>query len=121
LVDGVVETAVADVAGRTDILRAHTRTVPLADDMDLDRLVAATPGMTDADRANLVNEAALAAARKGQSEVTTRLIDGCYADARQLLRENRGRLDNIATDLLETLDEAQVYAAAGIVREAATV
>ena len=44
------------------------------------------------------------------------LIDRCYADARRLLRENRHRLDNIAAQLLihETLDEKDVYAAAGI-------
>lgn len=61
-----------DRKGRTAILRVHTRKVPLASDVDLDRLAAMTPGMTGADLANLVNEAALAAARKGQSEVTDR-------------------------------------------------
>lgn len=61
-----------DRNGRTDILRVHTRKVPLAGDVDLDRVSAATPGMTGADLANLVNEAALAAAGAGQSEVTAR-------------------------------------------------
>ncbi len=61
-----------DRKGRTDILRVHTRKVPLANDVDLDRVSAATPGMTGADLANLVNEAALAAAGAGQSEVTAR-------------------------------------------------
>lgn len=61
-----------DRKGRVEILRVHTRSVPLADDVDLDRLAAATPGMTGADLANLVNEAALAAARDGQTEVTDR-------------------------------------------------
>ncbi|MDN4517213.1 MULTISPECIES: ATP-dependent zinc metalloprotease FtsH [Mycobacteriaceae] len=65
-----------DRKGRADILRVHTRQVPLADDVDLDRLAATTPGMTGADLANLVNEAALAAARRGQSRVSYRdLID----------------------------------------------
>lgn len=50
----------------------HTGKVPLADDMDLDRFAAMTPGMTGADLANLVNQAALAAARDGESQVTAR-------------------------------------------------
>ncbi|MCV7269161.1 ATP-dependent zinc metalloprotease FtsH [Mycolicibacterium doricum] len=61
-----------DRKGRADILRVHTRSVPLADDVDLERLAASTPGMTGADLANLVNEAALAAARRGQTHVTHR-------------------------------------------------
>ena len=61
-----------DRKGRADILRVHTRSVPLADDVDLERLAASTPGMTGADLANLVNEAALAAARHGQTHVTHR-------------------------------------------------
>ena len=52
-----------DAAGRAAILRVHTRSVPLADDADLDRLAASTPGMVGADLANLVNEAALLAAQ----------------------------------------------------------
>lgn len=63
-----------DRKGRVAILGVHTRSVPLADDVDLDRLAAATPGMTGADLANLVNEAALAAARDGQTHVTNRYL-----------------------------------------------
>ncbi|MEZ0341572.1 ATP-dependent zinc metalloprotease FtsH [Mycobacterium sp. pV006] len=59
-----------DRKGRADILRVHTRSVPLGDDVDLEQLAAMTPGMTGADLANLVNEAALAAARDGQSHVS---------------------------------------------------
>jgi len=61
-----------DKNGRAAILRVHTRNVPLGSDVDLDRLAASTPGMTGADLANLVNEGALAAARRGQSTVTDR-------------------------------------------------
>jgi cell division protease FtsH len=52
------------------ILEVHTRGVPLASDVDLDRIAATTPGMVGADLANLVNEAALLAARSDRSEVT---------------------------------------------------
>jgi len=58
-----------DAAGRAAILRVHTRSVPLAEDADLDRLAASTPGMVGADLANLVNEAALLAARRGHEQV----------------------------------------------------
>jgi cell division protease FtsH len=58
-----------DAAGREQILRVHTRSVPLADDIDLERLASTTPGMVGADLANLVNEAALLAARRGHSRV----------------------------------------------------
>jgi cell division protease FtsH len=58
-----------DRAGRRRILEVHTRDVPLADDVDLGRLAGSTPGMVGADLANLVNEAALLAARRGRDEV----------------------------------------------------
>src|SRR5262249_26301912 len=61
-----------DYKGRADILRVHTRKVPLAHDVDLDQLAASTPGMTGADLANLVNEAALLAARRKQETVSQR-------------------------------------------------
>ncbi|MGV0791631.1 ATP-dependent zinc metalloprotease FtsH [Mycolicibacterium sp. XJ1819] len=63
-----------DRKGRVAILEVHTRSVPLADDVDLDKVAAATPGMTGADLANLVNEAALAAARDGLTHVTDRYL-----------------------------------------------
>ena len=59
-----------DRAGREAILKVHTRTVPLADDVDLGRISATTPGMVGADLANLVNEAALLAARRNHEKVT---------------------------------------------------
>jgi cell division protease FtsH len=61
-----------DKNGRAAILRVHTRNVPLASDVDLDSLAASTPGMTGADLANLVNEGALAAARRDAAAVTQR-------------------------------------------------
>jgi cell division protease FtsH len=58
-----------DRAGRRSILVIHTRTVPLAQDVDLDQLAQQTPGMVGADLRNLVNEAALLAARKDRDSV----------------------------------------------------
>jgi cell division protease FtsH len=59
-----------DKEGRQEILAVHTRSLPLADDVDLERLAPTTPGMVGADLANLSNEAALLAARRGHERVT---------------------------------------------------
>jgi cell division protease FtsH len=59
-----------DSDGRRKILEVHTRSVPLADDVDLGSIAASTPGMVGADLANVVNEAALLAARRGHDRVT---------------------------------------------------
>jgi cell division protease FtsH len=58
-----------DRAGREAILKVHTRSVPLAADVDLGAIAASTPGMVGADLANVANEAALVAARRGHTEV----------------------------------------------------
>ena len=58
-----------DKAGREAILGVHTRSVPLARGVDLGELAASTPGLSGADLRNLVNEAALLAARREQEEV----------------------------------------------------
>jgi cell division protease FtsH len=68
--DRRVSVSPPDRTGRLQILRVHTRGVPLASDVDLDAVAAATPGMVGADLANLVNEAALTAARDHQDQVT---------------------------------------------------
>jgi cell division protease FtsH len=59
-----------DLVGRRAILKVHTRGKPMADQVDLDVVARQTPGMTGADLANLVNEAALLSARFGKKEVT---------------------------------------------------
>jgi cell division protease FtsH len=58
-----------DRNGRAEILRIHTRSVPVDDTVDLDAIAASTPGMTGADLALLVNEAALFAARRDHEHV----------------------------------------------------
>ncbi|HQP36092.1 MAG TPA: ATP-dependent zinc metalloprotease FtsH, partial [Polyangiaceae bacterium] len=61
-----------DQKGRAEILGVHTRKVPLADDVKLESVAASTPGMTGAELANLVNEAALLAAKRGKEKVSQR-------------------------------------------------
>ena len=68
--DRRVPVSASDLRGRRQILAVHTRGVPLAPGVDLDALAAATPGMVGADLKNLVNEAALRAARRGHDQVT---------------------------------------------------
>jgi cell division protease FtsH len=58
-----------DLRGRLEILKIHTRRVPLGDDVDLELQARGTPGMVGADLQNLVNEAALLAARRNATRV----------------------------------------------------
>jgi cell division protease FtsH len=58
-----------DRKGRREILEVHTRSIPLAESVELDALASSTPGMVGADLANLANEAALLAARRGHEKV----------------------------------------------------
>ncbi|GAV31747.1 ATP-dependent zinc metalloprotease FtsH 1 [Coriobacteriaceae bacterium EMTCatB1] len=58
-----------DLKGRVEILKIHTRGKPMADDIDLEVLARRTPGFTGADLANMVNEAALLAARHGKKRI----------------------------------------------------
>ncbi len=64
-----------DVKGREEILNVHVRRVPLAVDVDLKVIARSTPGFSGADLANLINEAALLAARKGQDSVTMKDLE----------------------------------------------
>ncbi len=58
-----------DVRGRTEILKVHTKKVPMATDVELEKIARGTPGFSGADLENLVNEAALWAARQNKTEV----------------------------------------------------
>ena len=68
--DRRVTVSLPDRRGRAAILRIHAKKVPQGPDVEFDRLAGDTPGLSGADLANLVNEAALTAARKGESAVS---------------------------------------------------
>jgi cell division protease FtsH len=67
--DRQVVVPLPDVKGRLEILKVHTRKIPLDSDVDLEVIARGAPGFSGADLANLVNEAALLAARKSKSKV----------------------------------------------------
>ncbi len=68
--DRQVVVSLPDLRGRAEILRIHSTPLPVATDVDLNKLAQATVGMSGADLANLCNEAALGAARQRHSQVT---------------------------------------------------
>ncbi|MCF6192436.1 MAG: ATP-dependent zinc metalloprotease FtsH [Candidatus Hydrothermae bacterium] len=73
--DRVVVVDRPDVKGRLQILKIHARKVPLADDVNLDVIARSTPGFAGADLANLINEAAILAARAGRERVTQKDLE----------------------------------------------
>jgi len=84
-----------DVRGREGILKVHTRKIPLSDDVDLKQIARETPGMSGADLANVVNEAALLAARRNQKKVMARDL----SDARDKVTLGLERRSLVMTDL----------------------
>ena len=68
--DRRVVVGLPDVRGREEVLRVHVKKVPIADDVNLNVLARGTPGFSGADLANMVNEAALNAARANRKQVT---------------------------------------------------
>jgi cell division protease FtsH len=90
-----------DVRGREGVLAVHTKKIPLADDVDLKVLARGTSGMCGADLANLVNEAALNAARFNQK--TVRQLDFEFAKDKVLMGSER-------RSLIVTEEEKQVTA-----------
>lgn len=89
-----------DIGGREQILKVHVRNVPVAQEIDLRQIAAMTTGFVGADLANLVNEAALLAARKGKSSVdraefeegVERIIAGPEKKTRVLRPDERRRI-----------------------------
>lgn len=73
--DRQVVVGAPDVKGREAIFKVHSRKKPLADDVDLGVLARRTPGFTPADIENLMNEAAILTARKGESKITMEVIE----------------------------------------------
>ncbi len=67
--DRQIVVSTPDVKGRQEILKVHTRNIPLSEDVILEKIARGTPGFSGADLANLVNEAALIAARKSKEKV----------------------------------------------------
>lgn len=81
----------ADVRGREAILKVHARPIKLGDDVDFSIVAQRTPGMTGADLANAVNQAALNAARRGSQVVETRDFDDAV-DRLQLGTKNTSKV-----------------------------
>src|SRR2546422_1344691 len=92
-----------DVKGREQILRVHTRKIPLAQGVDLERIAKGTPGLSGAELSNIVNEAALLAARRNKAVVDMRDLE----DAKDKVRseehtsELQSRLHLVCRLLLE--------------------
>ncbi len=85
--DRQVVVSYPDVRGREGILKVHTRKIPMDDKVDVNVIARGTPGFTGADLANLVNEAALIAARRNKKVVT--LSDLEYAKDKVLMGPER--------------------------------
>ena len=85
---------VPDVRGREGILRVHTRNIPLNEDVNLTTIARGTPGMVGADLANLVNEAALLAARRNHKKV----VDEDFEDAKDKVMMGAERRSLVITD-----------------------
>ncbi|HSL92660.1 MAG TPA: ATP-dependent zinc metalloprotease FtsH, partial [Candidatus Limnocylindrales bacterium] len=83
-----------DVKGREQILKVHTRKIPLSEDVNLEVLAKGTPGFTGADLANLCNEAALHAASEGMSNVTM----DCFEMAKDKVMMGRERRSMIISE-----------------------
>ncbi|MDB6077544.1 MAG: ftsH [Akkermansiaceae bacterium] len=85
--DRQVNVSLPDVNGREEILRVHVKKIKLAPSTDLARIARGTPGFSGAELANLINEAALLAARRGLSSVTIAELE----EARDKVRWGRER------------------------------
>ncbi|HKW51394.1 MAG TPA: ATP-dependent zinc metalloprotease FtsH [Candidatus Eisenbacteria bacterium] len=85
---------VPDVRGREGILRVHTRNIPVSEDVNLNVIARGTPGMVGADLANLVNEAALLAARRNHKRVN----DQDFEDAKDKVMMGTERRSLVISD-----------------------
>jgi len=98
--DRQVTVDLPDIKGRTEILTVHAAKVPLAEDVTLELIARGTPGFSGADLANIVNEAALIAARKGKKQIDMRDFEDAK-DKLVLGKEKKSRVipeeDKLAT------------------------
>ncbi|MDD5199895.1 MAG: ATP-dependent zinc metalloprotease FtsH [Terrimicrobiaceae bacterium] len=85
--DRQVTVNLPDVKGREEILRVHAKKVKMAEDVDLTAIARGTPGFSGAELANLINEAALASARRGLKAISNHELD----EARDKVRWGRER------------------------------
>ncbi len=92
--DREVQVPAPDRRGREQVLRVHSRGKPLATDVDLTSIARQTPGMSGADLARVVNEACMAAARHGLSDVTGR----CFQEAVAVVAMGRARTSALVTE-----------------------
>jgi cell division protease FtsH len=92
--DRQVTVGTPDLKGREEILRVHTKKVPLASGVNLRAIARGTPGFSGADLANLINESALLAARNGRPEITDADLD----DARDKVLMGVERRSLVMTD-----------------------
>src|SRR5260370_7575757 len=88
-----------DVKGREQILRVHTRKIPLAQDVDLSLIARGTPGLSGAELSNVVNEAALLAARRNKQAVDMRDLE----DAKDKVMLGLERKSRVLSDEDRTL------------------
>lgn len=88
-----------DVKGREGILKVHTKSIPLSPDVELNTIARGTPGFVGADLANLVNEAALMAARFGQDVVT--MLD--FEEAKDKVMMGAERKSMVLSDKEKTI------------------
>ena len=97
--DRQVVVPLPDIQGREAILKVHMRKVPLADNVDASVIARGTPGFSGADLANLVNEAALFAARENAQEITMELMDKAKdkimmgAERRSMVMDDKEKLN----------------------------
>jgi cell division protease FtsH len=85
--DRQIVVPVPDVKGRIEILKVHSKNIPLAPDVELEKIARGTPGFTGADLANLINEAALIAARRSKDKVD--MVDFEFAKDKVLMGVER--------------------------------
>ena len=76
--DRQIYIGVPDIKGRVEILKVHARKKPFEDDVSFDAIARSTVGFTGADLENLLNEAALLAARQGKSKIGLKAIDNAF-------------------------------------------